>query len=170
MTGMRRSGKGGKLATMLDGSSATCRVLALIISVLLISAAQSEANVASLGAGAPVKRHTIFHAFNWRLGTVVHRLNHLQEMGYDALQISPLQKSIGDEWWARYQPVSHECIEGLGSKEELTELCIRAREKGIMVIADLVFNHMAVSSPSGQSYIYGSHSAPDVGSKTFLVS
>jgi glycosidase len=66
-------------------------------------------------------------------------------MGYDALQLSPLQKSIdGSQWWARYQPVSHECIEGLGSASELKELCKTCSEHGMTVVADIVFNHMAV--------------------------
>jgi hypothetical protein len=72
----------------------------------------------------------------------------LSELGYDALQLSPLQKSIdGSQWWARYQPVSHEQIEGLGSAEELKELCKKCGEHGITVIADVVFNHMAVVAP-----------------------
>ena len=80
-----------------------------------------------------------------RLWDVRNQVPRLNEMGYNAIQLSPLQKSIeGNQWWARYQPVSHECIEGLGSVAELKELCKTCNDKGIIVIADVVFNHMAV--------------------------
>ncbi|CAK9084555.1 4-alpha-D-glucan glucanohydrolase) [Durusdinium trenchii] len=66
-------------------------------------------------------------------------------MGFDAVQISPAQKSKhGHEWWARYQPQDYGKIEGLGSWEELKELCRRADELKLRVIGDVVFNHMLV--------------------------
>ncbi|CAK9080865.1 4-alpha-D-glucan glucanohydrolase) [Durusdinium trenchii] len=66
-------------------------------------------------------------------------------MGFDAVQISPAQKSKhGHEWWARYQPEDYGKIEGLGSWEELKELCRRADELKLRVIGDVVFNHMLV--------------------------
>jgi hypothetical protein len=43
---------------------------------------------------------TIFHAFDWRIHSVKWKLDDLRSAGYDAVQISPLQKSIGDQqWW-----------------------------------------------------------------------
>eukprot|EP00802_Teleaulax_amphioxeia_P008637 Tamp_08646.p1 GENE.Tamp_08646~~Tamp_08646.p1 ORF type:complete len:609 (-),score=126.35 Tamp_08646:469-2295(-) len=92
---------------------------------------------------------TIFHAFDWRFHGVKWKLDDLRNAGYDAVQISPCQKSIGDQqWWERYQPISHAYIEGLGSPEELQDLCRAASERDIMVIADLVFNHMATVATS----------------------
>jgi hypothetical protein len=130
--------------------------VSLALVAMLGTTCLAAGNIDGLGAGFPVKRHTIFHAFNWRLGTIVHRLQHLQEHGYDAVQISPVQKSIGDEWYARYQPVSYEHIEGLGSKEDLMSLCAQARRKGMIVIADLVFNHMAVIA-SRNEWLHAQH-------------
>ena len=88
---------------------------------------------------------TIFHAFNWRFRDILGKLWELRQSGYDAVQVSPAQKSIGggSQWWERYQPVSYTEIEGLGSLDDLQELCTAAREKEIIVIADVVFNHMA---------------------------
>eukprot|EP00960_Hanusia_phi_P036842 752556-Hanusia_phi.AAC.1 len=109
--------------------------------------------MASVPSGNPSCIKTIFHAFNMRINSLHDKLDLLCNTGYDAIQLSPLQKSIhmanagfecGSEWWARYQPVSHLHIEGLGSAEDLRRLCNSAREKGIIVIADVVFNHMAV--------------------------
>ncbi len=83
-----------------------------------------------------------------RLRDIHSQVPKISERGYDALQLSPLQKSIdGSQWWARYPPVSHEHMEGLGSAEELKELCKKCEEHDITVIADVVFNHMAVVAP-----------------------
>jgi len=69
--------------------------------------------------------------------------------GFAAVQISPAQRSHpGTEWWARYQPKDYTVIEGLGSLHELRELCALAHELGIMVVADIVFNHMLVVAGS----------------------
>jgi len=102
-------------------------------------------------AASPGKRPTtIFHAFNQRFHEVKNNLDRLAK-NYDGVQISPAQKSIGGhQWWGRYQPVDHCEIEGLGSKGELAELCRLCSEKGIVVIADVVFNHMAVVAHRGE--------------------
>jgi len=147
---MRSKSRQGALPNLLYGPNKL-----MFVAIATLGSAMAAAGAgAGMAAGGPVKRHTIFHAFNWRLGSVVHRLGHMQEMGYDAVQISPVQKSVGDEWWARYQPTSFSAIEGLGSKDELKDLCARAGTKGIMVVADLVFNHMAVLPSPRDSSLY----------------
>ena len=88
---------------------------------------------------------TIMHVFDQRVRDVFRSVEHWKSMGYDALQLSPLQKSIGgNQWWTKYQPIDHCQIEGLGSKEELKELCRKCSEQDMLVIGDVVFNHMAV--------------------------
>lgn len=94
------------------------------------------------------KVKTIFHAHNWKFADVASRLQELRDAGYDAVQLSPAQKSpAGDAWYLRYQPYDHLSIEGLGDRDGLTRLCMKAHQLGVIVIADLVFNHMAV--PTG---------------------
>jgi alpha-amylase len=44
----------------------------------------------------------------------------------------------------RYQPFDHTVVEGLGDSSELTQLCALAKSLDMIVIADLVFNHMAI--------------------------
>jgi hypothetical protein len=46
--------------------------------------------------------------------------------------------------------VSYGHIEGLGSAEELADMCRAASERDMIVIADLVFNHMATVASSGE--------------------
>jgi len=92
---------------------------------------------------------TVYHAFNQRFHEVKGKLDSLASV-YDGVQISPAQKSIGGhQWWGRYQPVDHCVIDGLGSKEELADLCRHAKDKGIRIIADVVFNHMSVIAHRG---------------------
>jgi len=95
--------------------------------------------------GAKSERLAIFHAFHWQFRDLRSKLLEIKQMGFDAVQISPAQKSkAGNEWWTRYQPQDYLTIEGLGSEAELAELCRDANNAGLMVIADVVFNHMLV--------------------------
>ena len=95
----------------------------------------------------PIPR-SIFHAHNWQFAHVRKELTELHDIGFNAVQISPTQKSpSGDAWFLRYQPFDHLTIEGLGSSEDLKTLCADAKKKDLLIIADVVFNHMAV--PNG---------------------
>jgi alpha-amylase len=88
---------------------------------------------------------TILHAHNWKLPHIAEHLEYLKSSGFDAVQISPVQKSpVGDAWYLRYQPVDHLQIEGLGDRSDLEALCSGAAQLGMTIVADVVFNHMAV--------------------------
>jgi len=96
------------------------------------------------GASAHPPR-SIFHAFHWPFAEVRKHLKDFRDNGFDAVQLSPAQKSKhGKEWWTRYQPQDYTKIEGLGSADELRQLCADAQRHGVMIIADVVFNHMIV--------------------------
>ena len=76
----------------------------------------------------------------------------IKDQGFDAVQISPLQKTKDDnsrEWWMLYQPISMEIGNRIGSKEELKELCDVANDYDVYVIADVVVNHLAGSDNKG---------------------
>eukprot|EP00929_Paragymnodinium_shiwhaense_P118997 TRINITY_DN90890_c0_g1_i1.p1 TRINITY_DN90890_c0_g1~~TRINITY_DN90890_c0_g1_i1.p1 ORF type:complete len:783 (+),score=174.35 TRINITY_DN90890_c0_g1_i1:69-2351(+) len=95
------------------------------------------------GALAPPR--TMFHAFHWQFSEVKKRLKELKDLGFEAVQLSPAQKSKGGrQWWTRYQPQDYTQIEGLGSLEELRALGDLAKELGITLLGDAVFNHMIV--------------------------
>eukprot|EP00928_Gymnodinium_smaydae_P018184 TRINITY_DN16925_c0_g1_i2.p1 TRINITY_DN16925_c0_g1~~TRINITY_DN16925_c0_g1_i2.p1 ORF type:complete len:826 (+),score=182.00 TRINITY_DN16925_c0_g1_i2:66-2543(+) len=97
---------------------------------------------AGAGSGGP---SAIFHAFNWRFEEVARRAQEIAEMGFDAVQLSPAQRSIpGDQWWTRYQPVKYEEINGLGDENQLRQACEACARVGLQVFGDLVFNHMQV--------------------------
>lgn len=88
---------------------------------------------------------TVYHAFHEPFATISRHLAELSSAGFDAVQLSPAQASQrGNAWWTRYQPKSYRKIEGLGSIDDLDELCWHARSHGLLVIADVVFNHAQV--------------------------
>lgn len=94
----------------------------------------------------------ILSLFNCRLNDIKSVLPLIKEQGFDAVQISPLQRTKDDwsnEWWMLYQPINFEIGNRIGSREELRELCDEARRNGLIIIADTVFNHLAGLDNSG---------------------
>jgi hypothetical protein len=87
---------------------------------------------------------TLFHAFNMNFRYILRHLDELESLGFDGLQISPAQSSMKNDelWFHRYQPKDYSRLEGLGSDEDLKLLCTAADDRGLFVVADLVFNHM----------------------------
>lgn len=84
----------------------------------------------------------IVHLFNYRLNDI--DVQKVKEQGFEAIQISPIQPcKEGNEWWKLYQPYDFSIGNKLGSKEDLINLCTRAEETGIKIIADVVLNHVA---------------------------
>ncbi|MCR5184568.1 MAG: hypothetical protein K6C32_00585 [Bacilli bacterium] len=89
----------------------------------------------------------IFHAFCWKFKDITNNLESIAAAGFKSVQTSPVQepKGGGSSWWSYYQPVSFTVANnsGLGTKQDLIDLCTRAHELGVNVIADIVFNHLA---------------------------
>lgn len=84
----------------------------------------------------------ILHLFNYRLNDI--NTTKVKEQGFNAIQIGPLQYcKEGEEWWKLYQPYDFSIGNRLGNKEDLINLCNRAKEEGIKIIADVVINHVA---------------------------
>ncbi|NRA66821.1 MAG: alpha-amylase [Pseudobacteriovorax sp.] len=86
----------------------------------------------------------IVHMFNYTFEEIEASLPQLANAGFGAIQISPPQLSNGDPWWGRYQPVDYRIIDGpLGNEEQLKRMIAKAASFGMIVIADVVLNHMA---------------------------
>ncbi|CAE7637305.1 unnamed protein product [Symbiodinium pilosum] len=89
--------------------------------------------------------HSVLHAFHWPFALTLERIRDIGELGFAGVQVSPAQKSkSGGEWWTRYQPQDYLSIDGLGSWDDLRKLSTEADHQGLVVIADVVFNHMLV--------------------------
>ena len=89
----------------------------------------------------------ILHCFNWTFKQIEENLEAIKNAGFKTVQTSPVQqpKSNGSSWWAFYQPLSFSIADNspLGTKADLQSLCAKAESKGISVIVDVVFNHLA---------------------------
>lgn len=98
---------------------------------------------------SPLQPRAIFHALHLSFEEIRQILPELAWKGFDAVQIPPAQLSprgdLRQHWYLRYQPLSHlEIDPALGGYEGLQRLCEDAANLRVMVIADCVFNHMAV--------------------------
>ena len=86
----------------------------------------------------------IIHMFQWQLKDIINSLEIIKKQGFEAIQISPVQPcKEGNEWWCCYQPKAFEIGNKYGSKKELIELCTKANELNIKIIADVICNHVA---------------------------
>ena len=95
----------------------------------------------------------ILSLFNVHLNDITSEwLEEIYNQGFDYIEISPLQETkeeYTDKWWMLYQPINFRVGNRMGSKEDLINLCDRAKSKGLNVIADVIVNHTAGgSSPS----------------------
>ena len=94
----------------------------------------------------------ILSLFNVKLNNITNEwLDFIRYQGFDYIEISPLQETKeewNNEWWMLYQPINFKVGNRMGSKQDLINLCNRAKEKGINIIADVVVNHTAGGSTS----------------------
>lgn len=99
----------------------------------------------------------IFHAFNWTFRQILENLDAIKDAGFRTIQTNPVQqpKSGGTKWEFFYQPVSFSIATSspLGTKEDLTNLCKEAKDRGMSIIADIVFNHMATPGMNESSKV-----------------
>ncbi len=115
---------------------------------------------------AIVQGGNILHCYNWSYDEITANIDAIAAAGYVAVQTSPVQQpkdynaAWWDEpgnWWKLYQPmglriaptVNGKATSWLGTKEDLTELCDAAEQKGVYVIVDIVANHVANKTGGG---------------------
>ena len=81
---------------------------------------------------------------------VIAKLNYLEELGVNALELMPLKESPGDFNWG-YSPIhyfSPDC--NYGSTAELKEMIDKAHALGMRIIVDGVYNHASTEMPLTQ--------------------
>ena len=82
----------------------------------------------------------VLSLFDCNLSDIKSKLREIKNQGFDAVQISPLQNTKDDsskEWWMLYQPINFNLGNRLGNEKDLYELCDKAHELGIYIIADI---------------------------------
>ncbi|BBM67077.1 alpha-amylase [Vibrio alfacsensis] len=89
--------------------------------------------------------NVILHAFDWKYADIAQRAAEISELGYGSVLVSPPMKSAQDErWWQRYQPQDYRVIENaLGNTIDFRNMVEALAQVGVLVYADVVFNHMA---------------------------
>ena len=99
------------------------------------------------------------HAFNWTYKEITANLESIKNAGFRNVLTMPVQqpKSGGASWWAFYQPLSMSIGDNssLGTKEDLRELCDKAEEMGIAILADIVANHLATTDDDAAPSVNG---------------
>ena len=68
----------------------------------------------------------------------------------------------GGQWWTRYQPVSYKLESRSGNRDQFISMVQRCRNAGLMVVADMVINHMTGHGGSGQGTGINFTSLPQV--------
>ncbi len=118
----------------------------LFVSLITAGIMPAAANSETVELSPKFNPNTFVHLFEWRWNDIAAECrDHLPELGYDAIQVSPAIEHIDyPSWWARYQPVDFSKFDSFsGSEEELRSMIEICHEAGIKVYADAVINHTA---------------------------
>jgi len=97
-------------------------------------------------------KQVIVHLFEWSWDAIAKECEEvLGPKGFCGVQVSPPMEHIqGGQWWTRYQPVSYKLESRSGNRGQFQSMVQRCRNAGLMVIADMVINHMTGHGSSGQ--------------------
>lgn len=93
---------------------------------------------------AEIQEGVILHCFDWKLTDIITELPAIASAGFGAVQISPQQRNVkvNDIWYDVYRPYDYRQIDnGMGSRQDIVNLCNEAAKYGIKVIVDVVANH-----------------------------
>lgn len=91
-----------------------------------------ELHVGSLGFGKPGPGN---------LGDAIAFLDHLVDLGVNAIELLPMAEFFGDKGWG-YGDTHHLCIEAsAGGRDKYRHFVRECHRRGIAVIQDVVYNH-----------------------------
>lgn len=75
---------------------------------------------------------------------IIQKLDYLEELGINLIYLSPISKTVSNH---HYDVQDQRKIDPyIGTATDFEELCRRAHEKDILIVVDLVFNHMGIES------------------------
>ncbi|GAA4320354.1 hypothetical protein GCM10023115_47290 [Pontixanthobacter gangjinensis] len=99
---------------------------------------------------------------------LIDRLDYLENLGINAIELMPVNEFDGNESWG-YNPSFHMATDKYyGSPEMLKKLIDEAHQRGMAVIADIVFNHATGQNPYFRLYNDGETSGTPSASNPFL--
>lgn len=101
------------------------------------------------------------HWVRGRYLDVVHKLDHLEQLGVNAIELMPVKENALDYSWG-YQPRHFFAADSTyGSSDELKRLVDECHGRGIRVILDGVYNHASTDCPLTQmDHDYWFHHSP----------
>ena len=78
---------------------------------------------------------------------MMDHLDYIKDMGYTAIWLNPILENNQPRYsYHGYSTTDYYKIDArFGSNQEYKELCARAKEKGIKIIQDMIFNHCGSS-------------------------
>lgn len=122
--------------------------MALLAAMLCPSGAAKAANESS----PEITRSNILHCFSWPIKYIREELPNIAAAGFGAIQISPMQRpdiNEGDTWYNIYLPYDYGVFSspGMGSREDLRDLCSEAEARGLKIIVDVALNHVNKTEP-----------------------
>ncbi len=83
---------------------------------------------------------------------VKERLDYLQNLGVNAIELMPVSEFQGNESWG-YNPTLYFAVDKTyGKPEDLKALIDECHKRGIAVIVDMVFNHTTGQNPMAKLY------------------
>ncbi len=86
---------------------------------------------------------------------VIDRLDYLQDMGINALELMPIMEFSGNDSWG-YNPIFFMATDkAYGTRNKLKELIDECHQRGIAVILDIVLNHADREFPYVKLYFDG---------------
>jgi alpha-amylase len=92
--------------------------------------------------------------FEWKYTDIAQECTQaLKPAGFSAIQISVPSEAKGNSnnWWERYQPASYRLDGRLGTRQQLADMISTCRSAGIAIYADVVLNHMANGTGTGEA-------------------
>ena len=115
-----------------------------------------ESSVSGVTDTTGIQNGVTLHCWNWSFAEIEENMEAIAELGFTAVQTSPIQplkeatnletNSVGSHWWVYYQPVDFVITtddgNALGTKEELASMIETAHSNGVQVIVDVVANHL----------------------------
>lgn len=120
---------------------------------LLMAATVAACFAAPISASA-APGQVYVNLFEWKYTDIAQECTQaLKPAGFSAIQISvPSEaKANNNNWWERYQPASYRLDGRLGTRQELATMVATCRSAGVAIYADVVLNHMANGTGTGEA-------------------
>jgi len=91
---------------------------------------------------------------------VLDRLDYLEDMGINAIELMPIMEFSGNDSWG-YNPTFFTAVDkAYGTRNKLKELIDKCHQRGIAVILDMVLNHADREFPYVKLYFDGNNPTP----------